>query len=82
MIGILCKFECPSCGNIISVNSPFWSKDLRKKVAEPKKCGCGRKGSFTMLSFKQCQYEIVPEGYRVVKTESGEKEAAQVTPEE
>src|SRR3989344_3203902 len=38
------RFECPSCGNIISV------LQLDKKFQEPSRCGCGRKGKFHLLS--------------------------------
>src|SRR3989338_6744918 len=38
------KFECPVCGNIINV------LQLDGSFKEPSKCGCGRKGKFTMLS--------------------------------
>ncbi|MBI2136733.1 hypothetical protein HYU06_06705 [Candidatus Woesearchaeota archaeon] len=38
------KFECPSCGNIISV------LQLELKFREPSRCGCGRKGKFRELS--------------------------------
>jgi len=38
------RFECPSCGNIIPV------LQLDKQFKEPSKCGCGRKGKFTLLS--------------------------------
>ena len=38
------KFECPSCGNIISV------LQLESKFKEPSRCGCGRKGKFRLLS--------------------------------
>lgn len=38
------KFECPSCGNIISV------LQLEAKFREPSRCGCGRKGKFRVLS--------------------------------
>ena len=38
------KFECPSCGNIISV------LQLDTKFKEPTRCGCGRKGKFRLLS--------------------------------
>jgi replicative DNA helicase Mcm len=37
------KFECPSCGNVISV------LQLDKKFKEPTRCGCGRKGKFRLL---------------------------------
>ena len=69
MLGIKCKYECPTCGNILNIHSPFWNKDLRKKMQDPKKCGCGRKGNFTMIGFETCQYEIVPEGYKIIKDE-------------
>ena len=38
------KFECPSCGNIISV------LQLDKKYKEPSRCSCGRKGKFKEIS--------------------------------
>ena len=37
-------FECPSCGNRITV------LQLDTKFREPSKCGCGRKGKFRLLS--------------------------------
>ncbi len=37
------KFECPSCGNIISI------LQLDTKFKEPSACGCGRKGKFTLI---------------------------------
>jgi replicative DNA helicase Mcm len=38
------KFECPSCGTIISV------LQIDKKFKEPTRCSCGRRGGFKMLS--------------------------------
>lgn len=38
------KFECPSCGNIISV------LQLDSKFKEPSRCGCGRKGKFRQVA--------------------------------
>lgn len=38
------KFECPSCGTIISV------LQLEKKFKEPSRCSCGRKGFFKLIS--------------------------------
>lgn len=38
------KFECPSCGTIISV------LQMEKKFHEPSKCSCGRRGGFKLLS--------------------------------
>lgn len=38
------RFECPSCGNVISVIQ------LEKAFKEPTRCGCGRKGKFRLLS--------------------------------
>jgi len=38
------KFECPSCGTIISV------LQLEKKFKEPSRCSCGRKGFFKLTS--------------------------------
>ena len=38
------KFECPSCGTVISV------LQLEKKFKEPTRCSCGRKGFFKLIS--------------------------------
>ncbi len=38
------KFECPSCGTILSV------LQIEKKFREPTRCSCGRKGGFTTIS--------------------------------
>ena len=38
------KFECPSCGTIISV------LQIEKKFREPSRCSCGRRGAFRLMS--------------------------------
>ncbi|MAG16079.1 AAA family ATPase [Candidatus Woesearchaeota archaeon] len=38
------RFECPNCGNVISV------LQLENSFREPDKCGCGRKGKFKPIS--------------------------------
>jgi replicative DNA helicase Mcm len=38
------KFECPSCGTIISV------LQIEKKFREPSRCSCGRKGQFRLVA--------------------------------
>lgn len=38
------RFECPSCGNTITV------LQLQKTFKEPTHCGCGRKGRFRLLA--------------------------------
>ncbi|MBC8435072.1 minichromosome maintenance protein MCM [archaeon] len=38
------KFECPSCGTIISV------LQMDKKFQEPSRCSCGRRGGFREIS--------------------------------
>jgi len=38
------KFECPSCGTIISV------LQMEKKFREPLRCSCGRRGGFKLIS--------------------------------
>ena len=40
---IAARFECPSCGNAISV------LQLDNKFQEPNRCSCGRKGRFKLL---------------------------------
>ncbi len=38
------KFECPSCGTMIS------TLQIEKKFREPSRCSCGRKGGFRLIS--------------------------------
>ncbi len=38
------KFECPSCGTIMSV------LQIEKKFREPPRCSCGRRGGFRLVS--------------------------------
>lgn len=38
------KFECPSCGTIISV------VQIEKKFKEPSRCSCGRRGGFKIIA--------------------------------
>ncbi len=38
------KFECPTCGNILSI------LQLEQSFKEPTRCSCGRKGHFKVLS--------------------------------
>ena len=40
----LAKFECPSCGNIITIHQDTY------KVKEPSHCSCGRRGGFKIIS--------------------------------
>ncbi|PIN86146.1 AAA family ATPase [Candidatus Woesearchaeota archaeon CG10_big_fil_rev_8_21_14_0_10_44_13] len=54
------KFECPSCGNMISV------LQIDTKFREPTRCGCGRKGKFRLVS-----KELV-DAQRIVLEESPE----------
>ena len=41
---IAARFECPVCGNIINI------LQFNGNFREPSKCGCGRKGKFTLLN--------------------------------
>jgi len=54
------KFECPSCGNILTV------LQLDTKYKEPSRCGCGRKGKF-----KEISKELV-DGQGIVLEEAAE----------
>lgn len=38
------KFECPSCGTVISI------LQMDKKFREPTRCSCGRRGNFRLIS--------------------------------
>ena len=55
------KFECPSCGSVISVIQD----ELTKK--EPTRCSCGRKGKFRVLS------EIYEDVSRIILEDLQEK---------
>ena len=54
------KFECPSCGTVISV------LQIEKKFREPSRCSCGRRGQFRLLS------KIMVDAQRLVVEESSE----------
>ena len=66
MIGILLKWECPSCGNLMATKSPFWDDHTRKNITKPNKCGCGRSSGFNLFSLEQCEFEVIPKGCKVV----------------
>ena len=66
MMGIVCKWECPSCGNVLTTTAPFWDDKTRKNVEGPKSCACGRKGKFNLLDFGRCKYTVLPKGTKVV----------------
>jgi replicative DNA helicase Mcm len=38
------KFECPTCGNILSI------LQIEQSFREPRRCSCGRKGHFKLIS--------------------------------
>lgn len=54
------RFECPSCGTVISV------LQIEKKFREPSRCSCGRKGVFRLLS------KVMVDAQRLVIEESPE----------
>ncbi len=54
------KFECPSCGTVISV------LQIEKKFREPTRCSCGRKGQFRLIS------KIMVDAQRLVVEETPE----------
>ncbi|MBI5148921.1 minichromosome maintenance protein MCM [Candidatus Pacearchaeota archaeon] len=54
------KFECPSCGTIISV------LQIDKKFTEPSRCSCGRKGGFRLMA------KDMVDAQRIVVEESSE----------
>jgi replicative DNA helicase Mcm len=55
------KFECPSCGNVITM------PQLDQQFREPSRCTCGRKGRFRLLSKELVDVQ------RLVLEESPEK---------
>ena len=52
------KFECPSCGTVISV------LQIENKFREPTRCSCGRKGQFRLMS------KIMVDAQRLIIEES------------
>jgi len=54
------KFECHSCGTVISV------LQIEKKFREPSRCSCGRKGQFRLIS------KVMVDAQRLVIEESPE----------
>ena len=58
--GIICRWECPSCGNLITTHTPIYGDEIKPKKIS--KCGCGRVANFKLLTFKQCKYELIEEG--------------------
>lgn len=47
------KFECPSCGTIISV------LQIDKKFREPTRCSCGRRGGFKEISKEMVDAQVL-----------------------
>jgi replicative DNA helicase Mcm len=47
------KFECPSCGTIISV------LQIDKKFKEPTRCSCGRRGGFKEISKEMVDAQVL-----------------------
>jgi len=52
MIGIQSRWECPSCGNVLRRDDVLVETPSKVYFKSPSSCGCGRKGSFTLMSFK------------------------------
>ena len=67
MIGCEAKYECPSCGNILTVRGPVFSTKGGFKFGCPNGCPCGRRGSFTLMKFKEIVLDFVPDGHEIVK---------------
>ena len=57
-MGILTKFECPSCGNIIHKREVIVAQGKSLKFTQPSKCGCGRVGDFRLLGYTEQQVAI------------------------
>ena len=51
------KYECPSCGDILSIEQNYIDQNLR----EPFRCSCGRKGGFKLIekeTFDACFVQL------------------------
>ena len=58
MLGIMCQMECQGCGALIKHIQPFWTKELREKYKDPKKCGYCGSASLTLLDFEKCSLSL------------------------
>lgn len=62
MFGVKCRFECPSCGNIIVIKTILeQGKEKYSFKASPKRCGCGRRTGHKLLGFEQIGLQFVEE---------------------
>lgn len=62
---IKARFECPSCGTIISV------MQLGDFLKEPTRCSCGRRGGFKLLDKDQVDFQILEISDDPERIESG-----------
>jgi len=81
--GILSKWECPSCDNILKAKQTLVSNAKGTKMAfdSPKECNCGNKDEFKLLSFGSGTVTIVPDS-EVVMEEDEEPEVEEVDMED
>ena len=58
--GIIAKFECPSCGNIVKFGQALQTTKAKSayKFEAPTKCACKRVGGMKLISF-ECASVII-----------------------
>lgn len=66
MKAIICKWECPSCGNILRTQSVLEERASKYYFGGPNKCGCGRTGKFNLLTFEPGYAVIVDDKTEIV----------------
>ena len=60
MKGIIAKYECPACGNLIEKSDVLKTNVPKSKYTfdAPKTCTCGRKGGMDLVTFKSASVLI------------------------
>lgn len=68
MKGIICEFECPSCGNILFDEQVLGETKTGKfNFTGPNSCGCGKRNGFKLLTFEPGTVTIVPDKKEVLQ---------------
>ena len=58
-IGLAVKWECATCGNLITTKCPAWNVQvLKATIQPPTRCVCGRVAKFNIVGFKQIYYTV------------------------
>ena len=67
---IISKWSCPSCGNVIKTSEPLTIAAGKHCFKGPNKCGCGKKGSFKLLTFEPAWAAVIKDGRDIIQVPS------------